>query len=320
LAGAQQLAAQATSEALSQARLWNGHALLAEPDRIGSWVSASKPLQIDRDWAAPDAIGSYIALRFSVTGPRRNVIAACATGAYAIALAASAVREGAVDVAIAGSVEPGLHPLMAAGFRQLGVLSRETVMRPFSKNRSGFVAGEGAGVLVLEAADHAYARGATPLAELTGWAMGADGHSPVAFNSNGHRIANVIRLALQRGGLSADSVDHLNAHGTATTLNDRLETQAIEDAFGLHAAGLKISATKSSTGHLLGAAGAVEAGLTVLALQHQFVPPTRHLAQADPDCRLDYTRDVGRREAIRHAMSISFGFGGSIGALLFSRS
>jgi 3-oxoacyl-[acyl-carrier-protein] synthase II len=209
--------------------------------------------------------------------------------------------------------------LIRAGFERLGVLSAEPVMRPFDAARTGFIFGEGAGAIVLESEAHASARGMPPLAYLSGWGCGADPHSAVAFNSGGQRIADVIRKALQRARLSPSDIGHVNAHGTATRLNDALETQALHKAFGPQAARLKISATKAATGHLLGAAGSVEFILTVLALRDQQVPPTAHLTTADSACDLDYTPGRASPLAFNHAVSLSFGFGGPIGALVASR-
>jgi len=323
----------------------------------------------DVSWAPPDALNDFVARQFGLKGERRNVIAACATGAYSIALAASWIEQGLCDVVLGGSVEPYPHPLIEAGFRQMGVISSDGTTRPFDQKRTGFTFGEGAGIIVLESAEHfrkrqkrtaadqnggqpgrqptrTAARGSClekgyhspkfrsadspvdrlsgrlpfspPYAVLSGWAVGADAHSAVAFNSNGSRIASVIEKALSRGGISAGTVKHVNAHGTATRLNDWIETQALVKAFGPHAQSLMISATKSSTGHLLGAAGSVELIFTVLALGHQFVPPTAALETTDPECPLDYTPRRGHAAAFEHALSLSFGFGGPIGALVVS--
>jgi 3-oxoacyl-[acyl-carrier-protein] synthase II len=266
----------------------------------------------------PDYINQAVAYDFGLRGECRNVVAACATGAYAIALGASWIEAGLCDVVLAGSVEPYPHPLIEAGFRRMGVISADGVTRPFDLRRSGFAFGEGAGAVVLESSDHAARRGIIPAARLSGWALGADSHSPVAFNSNGARIAGVIERALSRAGLSKAEVRHVNAHGTGTRLNDWIETQALLKAFGSHAGRLMISATKGATGHLLGASGAVEFVLTVLALGHQQVPPTATLQDPDPECPLDYTPRVGHAADFDHALSLSFGFGGPIGALVVS--
>jgi 3-oxoacyl-[acyl-carrier-protein] synthase II len=200
----------------------------------------------------------------------------------------------------------------------MGVMSDEPAMRPFARNRSGFVLGEGAGVVVLESKAHAARRDAPVQALLSGWGWGSDTHSPVAFNSNGALIAQVIRRALDRARLQPEDIQHVNAHGTATLSNDWIETQALIKAFGSHAKKLMISATKSSTGHLLGAAGSIEFILTLQALLHQYVPPTAHLEEPDTACCLDYTPQKGHAALLCHAVSLSFGFGGPIGALVVS--
>jgi len=271
----------------------------------------------DEIWA-PEVISEQICQQFGVEGETRNVIAACATGAYSVALAASWIEQGLCDVVIAGSAEPKAHPLYEAGFRKMGVMSPENTMRPFDRNRSGFVLGEGAGVVVLESRAHARKRGASVLAILSGWGLGADTHSPVAFNSNGALIAQVIQRSLQRARLQTNDICHVNAHGTATPSNDWIETQALIKAFGSHADQLMISATKSSTGHLLGAAGSIELVLTVQALREQYIPPTVHLEEPDIECPLNYTPREGHTAAFDHALSLSFGFGGPIGALVVS--
>jgi len=334
-----ELSQLAAAEALADAGLWDGESLQnIDPERIGCTVSVSKPLATsspavtgrgsmdsppgsagnDVCWAPPDTINDFVANRFGLRGECRNVIAACATGAYAIALGASWIEQGLCDMVLAGSVEPYPHPLIQSGFKQMGVISAEGVTRPFDLRRSGFTFGEGAGVMVLESEVFAHRRLASGRGRLTGWALGSDSHSAVAFNSNGAHIADVIGRALDRGGLSAADIDHVNAHGTGTRLNDWIETQALIKTFGSHADRLMISATKASTGHLLGASGSVEFIFSVLALKHQYIPPTATLEVSDPDCRLDYTPKTGHPAAVRHALSLSFGFGGPIGALAVS--
>jgi len=319
--GAQEFAEKASIEALKDAKLWdNDRVVGSNLDRIGCTISASKPLFDQENILAPDVIQQVLCERLGLEGERRNVIAACATGAYAVALGASWIDQGLCDVVLAGSVEPRAHPLIEAGFRRMGVISSEQAMRPFDLHRTGFVLGAGAGVVVLESRSHAAQRNARIKAVLSGWGWGADTHSAVAFNSNGARIAQVIRQALKRSGLSPEKIQHVNAHGTATRLNDWIETQALIKAFGLHADRLMISGTKSATGHLLGAAGSVELVLTVQALNAQYVLPTRHLEEQDSSCPLDYTPRHGHPADFEHAMSLSFGFGGPIGALIVSQA
>lgn len=315
-ARAEDLSFSAIDEAWQQAGL-----TAAEARTIGCTFSASKPLFTSDDEAvlSPGLLTDAVQARYGLGGESRTIVAACATGAYAVALAADWITQGVCDAVVTGSVEPRPHPLMAAGFQRMGVVSPDPVMRPFDRDRAGFVFGEGAGAIVLESEAHAAARGARPLAWLSGWARGADGHSAVAFNSGGARIADVIGKALAKARLAPTEIGHVNAHGTATRLNDALETQAIRRAFGPHASALKISATKSTTGHLLGAAGSVEFVLTVLALREQRVPPTAHLSVPDPVCDLDYTPRQAAAASFAHAASLSFGFGGPIGVLVASR-
>lgn len=330
---AKQLAESATLEALSKSNLINfqgqspevllnrvwGLSLEVDPERLGSTVSASKPLFDGDSPQPPELLNEYLRERFGFSGEARNVIAACATGIYSVAMAASWIEQGVCDVALAGSVEPSPHPLIQAGFHQMGVTSIDGQTRPFDRHRSGFTFGSGAGILVLETEARARARGVTPYAILSGRALGADGHSAFTFNSQGGKISSVIDQSLRSANLDARDILHVNAHGTATRHNDWIETQALLKSFGDHAANLMISATKASTGHLLGASGAVELIFTVLALRHQFVPPTATLETPDPECPLDYTPRVGHAATFDHAVSLSFGFGGPIGSIVVSR-
>jgi len=353
-----ELAESAAREACADAALGPE----VDPSRIGCTFSASKPLFDGDDVRPPESVQDRLCERLGFAGERRNIVAACATGAYAMALAASWIEQGLCDVVLAGSVEPWPHPLIEAGFRQMGVLSPDGDTRPFDAHRSGFHFGEGAGAVVLESEDHRRKRiggdpkrrlsteaaiqdcgerlfhrntarrrsgsppfGITAVRDhrrpiiLSGWALGADGHSAVAFNSNGQNIASVIGRALRRASLEPSDIAHVNAHGTGTMLNDWIETQALLKAFGPHAPRLMVSATKASTGHLLGASGSVEFVFTVLALRHQYAPPTATLQTPDPACALDYTPREGHGARIDHALSLSFGFGGPIGALVASR-
>jgi 3-oxoacyl-[acyl-carrier-protein] synthase II len=334
---AKEMAFQVAEEALRDAGLWKDGAISGvAPQRFGCTVSASKPLFASPGLRRPlpegegwgeaaltvfpaDYINHWVCRKFNLQGEARNVVAACATGVLAIALGSSWIEHGMCDAVLAGSVEPFPHELIQAGFCQMGVTSADGFTRPFDRRRSGFTFGEGAGAVVLESESSARRRGARVRERLAGWAMGSDAHSPVAFNSNGQRIADVMGRALAKSGLTRREIGHVNAHGTATRLNDRIETQALEKAFGDHAKHLMISATKASTGHLLGAAGSAEFVFAALALRHQFVPPTVTLEEPDPDCALDFTPRRGHGASFDHAISLSFGFGGPIGALVVSR-
>jgi 3-oxoacyl-[acyl-carrier-protein] synthase II len=316
-----QMALTTTREALLDAGLWDGEKIQAVAlDRVGCTISASKPFLNGATVLPPESLQETLRDHFLIQGECRNIIAACATGAYALATAALWIESGLCDVVLAGSAEPWPHRLIETGFRNMGVLSDEEVMRPFDRHRSGFVFGAGAGICVLESEAHARGRGREGIAHLSGWGLGSDSHSSVAFNSNGRHIADVIDRALKRAHLEASDISYVHAHGTATRLNDWIETQALMKAFGSQAPRLMISATKASTGHLLGAAGSVGFVLSLLALKNQFIPPTATLQEADPECPLDYTPGHGRPAPFHHALALSFGFGGPIGALLASRN
>jgi 3-oxoacyl-[acyl-carrier-protein] synthase II len=265
-----------------------------------------------------------VSIRFGAKGPNSATCTACSASAHAIGDAAEIIRRGAADVMIAGGSESAITPMGVGGFAAMRALSTrndepERASRPFDLERDGFVMGEGSGVVILEELEHARGRGVPALAELVGYGMSADAFHITAPSEDGDGGVRVMRAALADAGLAPSQVDYINAHGTSTPFNDKLETLAIKKCFGDHAAKLAISSTKSMTGHLLGAAGGVEAGITVLALKHQVAPPTINLEHPDPECDLDYVPNQSRRMAITHALSNSFGFGGTNGALLFKR-
>lgn len=264
----------------------------------------------------PDAVGRYVMRGLGVSGPCMNLIAACATGVHSIQAASRWLMEGQCDAALCGSAESSLNPLIVSGFNQLGVLS--DFPRPFDRKRDGFMMGEGAGVLLLERKSDALARGAEILAELCATELGTDVNHPTAFSEEGRAIDSVLRRALAKAGMAARGIGYLNAHGTGTVKNDRIEAQVLGRVFGKEAPDLSISSTKASTGHLLGASASVEAALACLALRHQFIPPTANLE--DPESDLDYTPRAGKEKRFNYAMSVSFGFGGPIGAVIFKRN
>ena len=262
-----------------------------------------------------DTAPGMVAITYGIRGPNMSVVSACATGTNVLGEAAEMIRYGRVDAAIAGSSEAGVIPLAMAGFNAMGAMSRrneepERASRPFDKTRDGFVASEGAGVLVLEALDHAQARGARIYAEVIGYGSSADAYHITAPEENGACAAAAMRMALDQAGVAPADIDYLNAHGTSTPLNDKSETSAIKTVFGEAAYDVPISSTKSMTGHLLGAAGSVEAIACVKVLQEGVIPPTINYETPDPECDLDYTTNVARRKVVRRAMSNSFGFGG----------
>ncbi len=271
----------------------------------------------------PNAVAGEIAIEYGLRGSNFGVVSACASSAHAIGIAGELIRSGFIDVAVAGGAEAVLLRIAFAGFAQLGALSRRNddpahASRPFDRDRDGFVIGEGAGILIMEEEEHARARGARIYAELAGFGMSDDAYHITAPSPDGAGAASAIRMALARAGVGPDDVDYINAHGTSTMLNDRSETAAIKLALGEAAHRVKINSTKSQIGHLLGAAGAVEAIATLLAMKNGLIPATINYENPDPECDLDYTPSPTEKE-IEIALSESFGFGGQNAALLFRR-
>lgn len=269
----------------------------------------------------PNAMAGEISIEFGLKGVNFGVVSACASGAHAIATAAQLVAGGSADYALAGGAEAVMVRIAYAGFVKIGALSTrndepERASRPFDKDRDGFVIGEGGGFVVLESEDHAKHRGAEILAEVAGCGMTADAFHITAPCEDGDGAARAIQAALDSAGAVAEDIDYINAHGTSTVLNDVGETRAIKRALGAAASEVSISSTKSQVGHLLGAAGAVEAIATILAMKHERIPATLNLETPDPECDLDYT-PVTVSKRIRVATSNSFGFGGQNAVLIF---
>jgi 3-oxoacyl-[acyl-carrier-protein] synthase II len=265
-----------------------------------------------------------VSIRFGARGPNSATCTACSASAHAIGDAYEIILRGAADVMIAGGSEAAITPMGIGGFGALRALSTRNdepgrASRPFDKDRDGFIVGEGAGVVILEDYEMARRRGARIYAELVGYGMSADAYHITAPSEDGDGAFRVMRTAIDSAGISPEQVNYINAHGTSTPQGDKLETVAIKRCFGDHARVLAVSSTKSMTGHLLGAAGGLEAGITALAVHHQTVPPTINLDAADPECDLDYVPNVKRAIPITYALSNSFGFGGTNAALLFKR-
>jgi 3-oxoacyl-[acyl-carrier-protein] synthase II len=265
-----------------------------------------------------------VSIRFGAKGPNSATCTACSASAHAIGDAFEIIRRNDADVMIAGGSEAAITPMGVGGFAAMRALSTrnddpQRASRPFDKDRDGFVMGEGAGVVILEELEFARRRGATIYAELVGYGMSADAYHITAPSEDGDGGMRVMQAAIKQAGIAPSAVDYINAHGTSTPYNDKLETLAIKRLFGDHASKLAISSTKSMTGHLLGAAGGLEAGITVLAIQNQMIPPTINYETPDPECDLDYVPNVKRPAAIQYALSNSFGFGGTNGALLFKK-
>ncbi len=272
----------------------------------------------------PDTAAGTLAIEFGLKGPNMAVTSACASGANAIGEAYEMIRRGVVDVAVCGGTEAAILELAVAGFSVMRALSErnaepERASRPFDRQRDGFVIGEGAAVLVLETLDHALRREASIYAELVGYGSTDDAFHITAPDENGTGAAACMRQALASARLAPEQISYINAHGTSTPLNDITETRAIKAVFGPHAYRIPISSTKSMTGHLLGAAGALEAVLSVKALQTNIVPPTINLDEPDPDCDLDYVPHQAREMPLSAVMSNSFGFGGHNACLIFKK-
>jgi len=264
-----------------------------------------------------------ISIMFGAKGINTTIVTACASATNAIGEAFRIIRNGYADVILTGGSEAPITSLALAGFCSMKALSAnndpKTACRPFDINRDGFVMGEGAGILVLESYEHAINRGAKILAEIAGYGSTADSYHITAPSPAGEGAARAMREALNDGGISPDEVDYINAHGTSTPYNDKLETAAIKSVFSDHAYKLAISSTKSMTGHLLGAAGAIEAIVSIKAIEDQFLPPTINYKTPDPACDLDYIPNVGRKGKVEVVMSNSFGFGGQNACIIFKK-
>ncbi len=272
----------------------------------------------------PDSPGGMVAIHLGIRATNFAVVTACATGTNAIGETAEIIRRGQADVMLAGGTEFPIVPIAIAGMNVMGALSDsneepEKASRPFDANRNGFVMGEGAAVLVLESLEHAQARGAKILAEITGYGSTNDAFHISAPAENGAGAVKCMQAALDNANIPGDKIDYINAHGTSTKLNDKSETAAIKTVFGEHAHKLAVSSTKSMTGHLLGAAGALEAMFCVKVLSEGVIPPTINYQTPDPECDLDYVPNESRNAQVDHAMSNSFGFGGHNATIIVSR-
>jgi len=285
------------------------------PDRVSPFLV---PMMIS------DSAAGMLAIRFGARGPNMALATACASGNNAIGEAMEVIRRGAADAMLAGGSEAALVSVAMAGMNVMTALSTrnddpQTASRPFDKDRDGFLMGEGAGMLILESLEHAQARGAKILCEITGYGTTDDAHHISAPAENGAGAAISMKLAIEDANLELTDVGYINAHGTSTPLNDKSETAAIKTVFGEQAYTIPISSTKSMTGHLLGASGAIEAVFCILAIRDEILPATINYHTPDPQCDLDYIPNQPRKASARHVMSNSFGFGGHNATLIFSR-
>ncbi len=265
-----------------------------------------------------------VSIRFGASGPNAAPCTACSAGSHALGDSFRMIQRGDADAMIAGGAEATITPMGVGGFAAMKALSTrndepEKASRPFDRDRDGFVIGEGAGILVLEELELARRRGGKIIAEIIGYGMSGDAHHMTAPPEDGSGASRVMKATIEDAGAQPSAIDYINAHGTSTPPNDRIETFAIRNVFGDHAYHLAISSTKSMTGHLLGAAGGLEGGITALAIRDQMIPPTINLDMPDPDCDLDYVPNQARKKEIRLALSNSFGFGGTNACLLFKR-
>jgi 3-oxoacyl-[acyl-carrier-protein] synthase II len=268
-----------------------------------------------------DSPAGQVAISLGLRGPNMAVVSACATGTQAIGEGAEAIRRGDAEVMLAGGTETPIHPVILAGFSVMHALARnneqpERASSPFTKRRDGFVLSEGAAVVVLESLEHARARGARCYAEVGGYGATNDAYDMAAVPEDGAMAAQTMRRALRKSGLAPEDIDYINAHGTGTPLNDKAETVAIKSVFGDRAYRMAVSSTKSMTGHMMGASGAVEAVVCALALRDGIVPPTINLDDPDPECDLDYVPHTARRLLLRATLSNSFGLGGHNASLV----
>jgi 3-oxoacyl-[acyl-carrier-protein] synthase II len=285
-------------------------------------ASAVSPLMVPM--MLPDSASGKVSMMFGLRGPNFAISTACATGNNSIGEAAEIIRRGKSKAILAGSTEAGLRDITIASFNNMRAISRrnedpERASRPFDIDRDGFVVAEGAAMLMLEDLEHAKARGAKIYAEILGYGHTSDAYHITAPLETGEGAAKAIELALEDAELDVEDIDYINAHGTSTPLNDKSETVAIKHALGEQAYEIPISSTKSVTGHLMGAAGSVEAVFSIMAIQNNFIPPTVNLENQDPECDLNYTPNVGISTPIDVVMSNSFGFGGHNAVLLFGR-
>jgi 3-oxoacyl-[acyl-carrier-protein] synthase II len=266
----------------------------------------------------------HISIRYGAKGPNSATATACSASAHAVGDSFRMIQHGDAEVMICGGAEAAITPMGVGGFAAMKALSTrndepERASRPFDADRDGFVIGEGAGILILESLEYAERRGARILAEIVGYGMSGDAYHITAPEGNGDGAYRVMRAAIRDARLEPTQIDYVNAHGTSTPLGDAIETKAMKRVFGEHTRKFAVSSTKSMTGHLLGGAGGLEAGISVLALRDQVLPPTINQETPDPECDLDYIPNHMRKAAIEHALSNSFGFGGTNAALLFKR-
>ena len=339
-----QFAVAATAQALEQASL-NLHDGSVDATRVGSVIGSGIGgiITLSEQWAVlnekgptrvnpflvpmmlADMAPGQVSIIHGAKGPNYCTVTACSSGADGIGIALEMIQRGDMDIALAGGAEAPICPIAVAGFNACMALSKrnsdpQAASRPFDAERDGFVMGEGAGVLVIESEESVVRRGVTPLAELAGYGASSDAYHVTQPSPEGEGAARAMNRALAEAGMEPHDISYVNAHGTSTPMNDRIETAALKVVFGNEAYKIKISSTKSMTGHLLGAAGGVEAAIAALAVSESAIPPTINLENPDPDCDLDYTAHHSQRGIVKAAMSNNLGFGGHNASLVFKRA
>ena len=328
LAAAEQVVAALPDEARRALSVFvaSGKPAMRLLERVHRGLVERGPASIPADFVrhvVPSAPADAIAARFGCGGLRQPVVGACSTGLDCVAMAARFLRAGRGRAVLAGSSEASLTPLTVAAFERLGVLANGAAdparaIKPFDRDRTGFLIGEGAGMLLVETLASARQRGAEILAEVSGWAVVGDAHHLTTLAPHGAGVAHAVTSALDVAGLAPADIDHINAHGTATKLNDVIETHGIRMAFGRHADRIKICSTKPITGHLLSASASVELIIAIGAMRSGLAPPTINLDEVDPACDLDYTPHAAVECPMRHALVLNYGFGGHVGAVVLS--
>ena len=339
-----QFAVAATAQALEQASL-DLHDGSVDATRVGSVIGSGIGgiITLSEQWAVlnekgptrvspflvpmmlADMAPGQVSIIHGAKGPNYCTVTACSSGADGIGLALEMIQRGDVDIALAGGTEAPICPIAVAGFNACMALSKrnsdpQAASRPFDAERDGFVMGEGAGVLVIESEESVVRRGVTPLAELAGYGASSDAYHVTQPSPEGEGAVRAMNRALAEAGMEPHDISYVNAHGTSTPMNDRIETAALKVVFGDEAYKIKISSTKSMTGHLLGAAGGVEAAIAALAVSESAIPPTINLENPDPDCDLDYIAHHSQRGIVKAAMSNNLGFGGHNASLIFRRA
>ena len=288
------------------------HRLLNSPRRVSPFFIPS---------IISDIAAGQVSIKYGLKGPNYGVVSACSTASHSIGDAFRIICYGDADIMVTGGTEATITPMAVAGFTNMKALTTnddpEKASRPFDANRDGFVIGEGAGILILEEMEHAQGRGADILAEVIGYGATADAHHITSPAPDGEGAIRAMKRAIEDAGCSPADIDYINAHGTSTHYNDKIETSAIKTVFGNHIQDLSISSTKSMTGHLLGAAGGIEAIASILTIKNNYLPPTIHYETPDPECDLNYTPNLALEKEVHYSMSNSFGFGGHNAVLIF---